>query len=151
MAVTSHLAAAEVGLMNLLEARKAIPGNPLADVPLDFGWPGDTLSDVHMWIGEEATSTQEWQTTGTGSQAKMETAVLEVWVWVTTPGNDYVASRDRGLEIAGEIEHALRDDFQLDGQVFDASVTRIRKAAAPADEARGLFLRVDVEFLAWLS
>ena len=53
--------------------------------------------------------------------------------------------------MVGELEIALRDDWQLDGQVFDATLTRIRKAAAPAESARGLFVRADVEFTAWLS
>ena len=148
---TSRLVAAEIGLFNLIEARAAIPGNPLADVPLSYGWPGDELAAEHVWIGEEATSTQEWQITGTGTQAKTETATFEVWFWVVTPGNTYPVARDRILAMVGELEIALRDDWQLDGQVFDATLTRIRKAAAPADQARGLFVRADVEFTAWLS
>jgi hypothetical protein len=151
MSRTSRLAAAELGLFHLLEARAAIAGNPLADVPLAYGWPGDELAAEHVWIGEEATSTQEWQITGTGTQAKTETASLEVWFWVVTPGNTYPVARDRILAMVGELEIALRDDWQLEGQVFDATLTRIRKAAAPADNARGLFVRADVEFIAWLS
>ena len=68
-----------------------------------------------------------------------------------TPGNTYVAARDRILAMVGELEIALRADWQLDGQVFDATLTRIRKAAAPAGDTRGLFVRADVEFTAWLS
>jgi len=151
MAITSRLAAAEIGLFHLLEARKAISGNPLAGVPLSYGWPGDLLASEHVWIGEEATSEQSWEITGSGTQAKTETASLEVWVWVTTAGNDYPTSRDRALAMAGEIERALRDDVHLEGVAFDASVVRIRKRAAPAENARGLFLTVDVEFTAWLS
>ena len=151
MARTSRLAAAEVGLFHVLEARAAIPGNPLHDVPGAYGWPGDELAEEHWWIGEEATSTQEWQITGSGTQAKTETATFEVWFWCVTPGNDYVTSRDRILAMVGELEIALRDDWQLDGQVFDATLTRIRKGAAPAENARGLFVRADVEFTAWLS
>ena len=151
MSRTSRLAAAEIGLFHLLEARAAIAGNPIADVPLSYGWPGDELAAEHIWIGEEATSTQEWQITGSGTQAKTETATLEVWFWCVTPGNDYVTARDRILAMVGELEIALRDDWQLEGVVFDATLTRIRKAAAPAENARGLFVRADVEFTAWLS
>ena len=151
MPATSRLAAAEIGLFNIIEDRKAIPGNPLANVPLSFGWPGDELAAEHVWIGEEATSEQEWQITGSGTQAKTETATFEVWFWVVTPGNTYPVARDRILSMVGELEIALRNDIHLDGQVFDATVTRIRKAAAPADQARGLFVRADVQFIAWLS
>ena len=151
MSRTSRLAAAEVGLFHLLEARAALAGNPLEGVPLSYGWPGDELAEEHVWIGEEATSEQKWEITGSGSQAKTEVASLEVWFWCVTPGNDYVAARDRILAMVGELEIALRDDWQLDGQVFDATLTRIRKAAAPAESARGLFVRADVEFTAWLS
>lgn len=151
MSRTSRLAAAEVGLFHLLEARKAVNGSGLSTVPLSYGWPGDELAAEHVWIGEEATSEQQWEITGTGSQAKTETATFEVWFWVVTPGNTYTDARDRILEMVGELEIALRDDWQLDGQVFDATLTRIRKAAAPAEGARGLFVRADVQFTAWLS
>lgn len=151
MSRTSRLAAAEVGLFHLLEARAAIMGNPIAGVPGSYGWPGDELAAEHWWIGEEATSTQEWQITGSGTQAKTETATLEVWFWVVTPGNTYPVARDRILAMVGELEIALRDDWQLEGVVFDATLTRIRKAAAPAENARGLFVRADVQFTAWLS
>ena len=96
MPATSRLAAAEVGLFHLLEARAAIGGNPLEGVPLSYGWPGDELAVEHVWIGEEATSTQEWQITGTGTQAKTETAAFEVWFWVVTPGNTYAVAREIG-------------------------------------------------------
>lgn len=148
---TSRLVAAEVGLFHLLESRKAISGSALEDVPLSFGWPGDELAAEHVWIGEEATSEQEWQITGSGTQAKTEVATFEVWFWCVTPGNTYPVARDRILSMVGELEIALRDDWQLDGQVFDATITRIRKAAAPAEGARGLFVRADVQFTAWLS
>jgi len=151
MAATSRLAAAELGLFHLLEARAAIVGNPLEGVPLSYGWPGDELAAEHVWIGEEATSAQEWQITGSGTQAKTEVATFEVWFWNLTPGNTYPMARDRILAMVGELEIALRDDWQLDGQVFDATLTRIRKAAAPAGDTRGLFVRADVEFTAWLS
>ena len=151
MSRTSRLAAAEMGLFHLLEARAVIGGNPLEGVPLSYGWPGDELAEEHVWIGEEATSTQEWQITGSGTQAKTEVATLEVWFWNMTPGNTYAVARDRILAMVGELEIALRDDWQLDGQVFDATLTRIRKAAAPAADTRGLFVRADVEFTAWLS
>jgi hypothetical protein len=144
------MAAAEVALLHLLEARASINGNPLQGVPLSFGFP-ETLQAEHLWVGEETTATQQWQITGNGSQAKTETAELEVWVWVVTPGNDYVTSRDRALDMAGEIEKAVRDDWRLEGEVFDASVVRIRKRAAPTGQARGLFLTIDVEYVAWLS
>jgi len=148
---TSRLAAAEIGLFHLLEGRAAIGGNPLAGVPLSYGWPGDELAAEHVWIGEEATSEQTWEITGSGSQAKTETASLEVWFWHTVPGSDYPTARDRILEMVGELEIALRDDWKLQESVFDATLTRIRKAAAPAENARGLFVRADVEFKAWLS
>lgn len=151
MPATSRLAAAEIGLFNILEDRAALPANPLAGVPISFGWPGDELAAEHVWIGEEATSEQEWQITGSGTQAKTETATFEVWFWVVTPGNTYPVARDRILAMVGELELALRADIHLDGTVFDATLTRIRKAAAPADQARGLFVRADVEFVAWLS
>jgi len=148
---TSRLAAAEIGLFYLLEGRAAIVGNPLAGVPLSYGWPGDELAAEHVWIGEEATSEQTWEITGSGTQAKTEVASLEVWFWHTVPGTDYPAARDRILSMVGELEIALRDDWKLQEQVFDATLTRIRKSAAPADNARGLFVRADVEFKAWLS
>jgi hypothetical protein len=148
---TSRLAAAEIGLFHLLQARAAIVGNPLGGVPLSYGWPGDELAAEHVWIGEEATSAQTWEITGSGSQAKTEIASLEVWFWHTVPGTDYPAARDRVLEMVGELEIALRDDWQLDGQVFDATLVRIRKTAAPAENARGLLVIADVEFRAWLS
>lgn len=151
MPATSRLAAAEIGLFNILEDRAAIPANPLGGVPISFGWPGDELAAEHVWIGEEATSEQEWQITGSGTQAKTETATFEVWFWVVTPGNTYPVARDRILAMVGELELALRTDIHLDGTVFDATLTRIRKAAAPAENARGLFVRADVEFTAWLS
>ena len=151
MAATSRLAAAELGLFHLLEDRAAIGGNPLEGVPLSYGWPGDELAAEHVWIGEEATSEQKWEITGSGTQAKTEVATLEVWFWNLTPGNTYVMARDRILAMVGELEIALRADWQLDGQVFDATLTRIRKAAAPAGDTRGLFVRADVEFTAWLS
>lgn len=151
MSRTSRLSAAEQGLFHLLEARAAVNGSALSGVPLSYGWPGDELATEHVWIGEEATSEQEWQITGTGTQAKTETASFEVWFWVTTPGNTYPVARDRILSMVGELEIALRDDWQLDGNVFDANVTRIRKGPAPADNARGLFVRADVAFTAWLS
>lgn len=152
MSRTSRLAAAEIGLFHLLEGRAAIAGNPLEGVPLSYGWPGDLeLANEHVWIGEEATSTQEWQITGSGTQAKTETASLEVWFWHTVPGTDYPTARDRILAMVGELEVALRDDWKLQEMVFDATLTRIRKGAAPAENARGLFVRADVEFTAWLS
>ena len=151
MSRTSRLAAAEIGLFHLLEGRAAIVGNPLKGVPLSYGWPGDELAAEHVWIGEEATSEQTWEITGSGTQAKTEVASLEVWFWHTVPGTDYPAARDRILSMVGELEIALRDDWKLQEQVFDATLTRIRKSAAPADNARGLFVRADVEFKAWLS
>ena len=78
-------------------------------------------------------------------------AAFEVWFWVVTPGNTYAVARDRILAMVGELEIALRTDWKLEGTVFDATLTRIRKAAAPAENARGLFVRADVEFTAWLS
>ncbi len=151
MSATSRLAAAEIGLFHLLEARAAIVGNPLSGVPMSYGWPGDELAEEHVWIGEEATSEQQWQITGSGTQAKTEVATLEVWFWLVTPGNTYPVARDRILAMVGELEIALRNDWKLQGTVFDATLTRIRKAAAPAENARGLFVRADVEFTAWLS
>ncbi len=148
---TSRLAAAEIGLFHLLEGRAGIAGNPLSGVPLSYGWPGDELAAEHVWIGEEATSEQTWEITGSGSQAKTETASLEVWFWLVTPGNTYPVARDRILEMVGELEIALRDDWKLQESVFDATLTKIRKSAAPAENARGLFVIADVEFKAWLS
>ena len=113
MAVTTRLAAAELGLFHLLEARAAIGGSPLEGVPLSYGFPGDQLAAEHMWIGEEAEARQEWQITGSGSQAKTEIGTLEVWIWVVTPGNDYPTSRDRGLAMAGEVERAVQSGIAI--------------------------------------
>lgn len=151
MPITSRLAATENALLHLLEARTAISGNPLSGLTIGLGWPGDELAAEALWIGEESEARQEWRITGSGSQAKAEVGTLEVWVWVVTPGNTYRQSRDRGLDMVGEVEKVLRDDWRLEGEVFDASVVRIRKTAAPTGEARGLFLQAFIEWEAWLS
>jgi hypothetical protein len=152
VSIVSRLAAAEQALYDLLVARAAMPGSALENVQIDQGFPGtDLLAAEHVWLAEETDARQEWQITGTGSEAKTEIGTLEVWVWVVTPGNDYVTSRDRGLALLAEVEEAVRADFHLAGQVFDAQVVRVRKTAAPTGESRGLFLQVFVEYVAWLS
>lgn len=150
MAQTSRLPAAKDALKALLVARAGLGGNPLANVPIDMGWPVD-LQHEHVWIQQTARTRFEMPVTGGGSQLREEHGVITVEVWITTPGNDYVTSRDRAFALAGEVLIVCRADADLGDQVSWVGVSEIREEPAIADDARGLFLEIDVEFDAQLT
>lgn len=151
MAQTSRLPSAKDALQDLLEARAAIGGNPLQNVPIDMGWPGDLLKNEHVWIQEDASSQFENQVTGSGPQLRGEVGVITVEVWVNTPGNSYTASRDRAFALAGEVLIAVRADADLGDQVFSAEVVALRERPSIGENTRALFLEIDVEFRAELT
>ena len=161
MALTSRIGAAEDALYDLLEARRAssgvwdLPEVPGAKLELTLGHPGDALQRQHVWIPGESESSQEWETTVGPTGQKTEVATLMASVWVALEAEDYRANRDRALELAGEVELAVRDDFTLgtggDAVVFQGEVTRVRVMAAIGDFGRACQVLVDVSVSSLLS
>jgi hypothetical protein len=161
MAKTSRIGAAEDALFGLLTARQAIGGAwslpevPGAKVELTLGHPGGDLQKQHVWIPGESTSDQVWETTIGQTGQKTETITLSVAVWVNLEALDYRENRDRALELAGEVELAVRDDFTLgtgaDATVFQGEVTRHRVMAAIGDFGRACQVLVDVTVTSLLS
>jgi hypothetical protein len=145
MPATSRLGAAEDGLFTIIGARPA-----LAAVPLDRAHPGNELRREHIWIGEAVSASQEWETTGIGSEQKMESLTISIWIRATDV--DYQTSRNRALVLAGEVEAAVRADFKLSNQVWHGQVNTITKAATEVtDEGWMVALRVEVEARSFLA
>jgi hypothetical protein len=161
MATTSRIGAAEDALFALLVARQAaqaawnLPEIPGAKVELTLGHPGDALQRQHVWIPGESESTEEWQTTIGQTGQKVETITLAVAVWVNLEAEDYGPNRDRALELAGEVEIAVRNDFTLGTAggvtVFQGEVTRKRVMAAMGDFGRACQVLIDVTVTSLLS
>ncbi len=150
---TSRQGAAEDALHALLLARQSVGGStgPLNGIPIDLGHPGDGLQTEHIWIQEDSEGAQAWETTMGADGQKEETIELQVSVWSAQSDGTYQTVRDRGLELAGEVELAIRESFTLGGTTFQAEVTRVRKSAAVGDFGRALHLQLDVSVLALLS
>lgn len=153
MPLTTRLAEVEDGLFALLEANAANPTSALYQVAVTRGWPGDRLADEHVWIEEDATTTMQTDVTGPGRVPTVEAGTLKVAVLVTSPGNDYLAARDRAHALAAEVENSVRDDFDMGTPaVFGSNVDAIRRSPAPAElNARGIFIEVEVGFGAYLT
>lgn len=137
MARTSRIGAAQAGLRSLLEVRRALAGNPLADVEIDEGWPPKGPQKEHVWIAAHPRSPaeQKWQTTGPNA-SKDESFRLLINCLVTKSTESYAETRDRALALAGEVEIAVRADATLGGAVMNAEV-----ATTDLDEAVGPNLR----------
>ncbi len=145
MAITSRLGAAEDGLFTIVSARPALSG-----VAIDRMHPGNELRREHIWIVEDDSADQEWETTGMGSQIKREELRLAVALRATDV--EYQAARDRALVLAGEVEAAVRADFKLSNSVWDADVQGIDKRAAElTDEGWLVEIRVRIRARAFLS
>jgi len=161
MATTSRIGAAEDALFDLLAARQTIggvwnlPEVAGAKVELTLGHPGGDLLKQHVWIPGESESEQTWETTIGQTGQKTETITLSVAVWVNLEAFDYRENRDRALELAGEVELAVRADFTLgtggDAIVFQGEVTRHRVIAAMGDFGRACQVLVDVTVTSLLS
>jgi hypothetical protein len=161
VAKTSRIGAAEDALYALLLARQAVSGvwalpSPVgAKVPVTLGHPGEELQLQHVWIPGEAESTQEWLTTmGTDGQ-KQELMEITAAVWVNLSDSGYAPNRDRALELAAEVELAIRQDFTIgteaEGTVFQAEVTRVRTIAALGEFGRAVQALVDISVMSLLS
>ncbi len=161
MSLTSRIGEAEDALFDLLVARRAaqavwnlaeVAG---AKVELTLGHPGDTLQKQHVWIPGESESEQVWETTVGVTGQKIETITLTAAVWVALEALDYRENRDRALELAGEVELAVRADFTLgtggDAIVFQGEVSRHRVLAAMGDFGRACQVLVDVTVTSLLS
>ena len=152
MAQTTSLAAAEDGLLALLQTRAAIPGNPLAGVPLHLGSPGGQPAIEEVWISDDVTTTQAFGLTNQagGFEERWETIPLRVVVQLGMNG-DFATIRDRALDLASEVELAVRADRTLSGTVFDSEVEEITRSSGVADEGRLMVCTVLVRASAILS
>lgn len=150
MPLTSQLAAAEDALLAALQAQAAEGGSPLAGVALQLGNPGSGRKVEHVWISEDATGEQSWDTTGSGAQSKTEVITLTVFVFVQK-GSTYSEFRDRLQALVGEVEQAILADFRLGGAVDDSEVVRVDRAGGRTETGYMVAAEVQVRCTRWLS
>jgi hypothetical protein len=149
MALTSVINEAEDALLSLIAGSAVLTG-----VDRRLGEPF-VLKSEHIWIDDRIEEEQEWDTTGTGGQARTETFVLAVKVYVQKPlqpGVDvFGALRDRLSVLAEEVELLVRNNANLGvaASVFDSEVAGIDRDGGPRDQTRwlGITLRVRVTAL----
>lgn len=123
-----------------LLARKALPGNPLAEgatpagVEISEGGPG-TYEKEHVWISGDI-DTWTAQYTISGLQAKDESYELRVHVLVTKQTKSYVETRDRARVLLAEVERALSSDVFLGGcPITLAEIARFQmEEAIPSEQ-----------------
>jgi hypothetical protein len=142
------MAAAEDGLYTVLSGLAGLQTPP---VPISRAHPLDGLQREHIWISGAVTATQEWELTGSGSQAKLEEIPFDVFV--RTGDADYVTARDRALYLGGQIETTLRTDphVGVPNAVWDSDVTAMEKDAWSEESGWVVMVRVAWRVRAWLS
>jgi hypothetical protein len=152
MPTTSRIAIVEDALFDLLVAASADPVSPMFGVPVSAAHPGEQLQREHVWIGASVIESQEWATTGSGSQAKAETTPVNVMFRSTD--SDYATARGRVLDLVGALEDIVRQDAHLGvgtGQVWDSDVPTIEKDAWMDQDGWVVAMRVTVRARSWLS
>ncbi len=152
MAQTSRLADAEDGLLAVILARAAIPGNALEGVTIQLGDPGSALEPDHVWILEDASADQHFDlTTGPGAEEREETIILQVRCFTQRRGDDFLEQRTRVQAMSAEVEIAVRGDRSLSGKVFDAEVLALDRDGKRTSDTRTIHNTVRVQAKAYLS
>lgn len=151
MPISSVLETAEAALLAVLQAQAAVPGNPLAGVPLRIGDPGAHLLREYIWLPEEVETEQRWETTGVGAQARREEFDLPVLVFIEQLGDDFDAVRSRAQALAEEVEKAVRANPTLNGSVWDSWTKRIEHSTGATETTRVDLATVTIFCRAFLS
>jgi hypothetical protein len=152
LSTTSRIAVVEDALYDILVAQAANGASALFNVPVFPTNPGIEMARECAWIGTEVLETQEWETTGLGSQQKMETTPVRVMF--RSQDVDYPTVRARVFALAGALEDAIRADAHLGvgaAQVFDSDILAMQKDAWQQQDGWVVSLRVTVRARSLLS
>lgn len=145
-----------VVMQALRDALAARPRLRALQVPVDIGWPVGGPSDPAIWIdGQVEDWTEEWSYTGVdGPGAKDEAFTLTVNTVRTSTAMGGITFWDAAiaaLDIAGEIDRTLMDDFTLGLPDTRCSVTEGALAEGIEEGARQIFIvrkiRVDTTWV----
>ena len=136
---TSRVAAAEDALLALLQADGTL--SALAGPPQLF--EPQNPADEHVWIAEDMEETQDVHTTG-NVPTRQEDFTIKVVAFVVKTGDDYKATRDRGVVLVAAIENVIRTNFTVTGSVFFGDVVGIRRSSAAWEKRRGVLHEVFV-------
>jgi hypothetical protein len=136
---SSRVAAVEDALLALLQADGTL--SALAGPPQLF--EPQNPADEHVWIAEDMTEEQDVHTTG-NVPTRQEDFEIRVVVFVVKTGDDYRATRDRGVALVAAIENVIRTNFSLSGSLFFGDVVGIRRYSAAWEKRRGVMHEVIV-------
>jgi len=142
---SSRVAAAEDALLALLQADGTLS---VLDGPPQLFAPQDP-KDEHVWIAEEMEETQDVHTTG-NVPTRQEDFEIKVVAFVVKTGDDYKATRDRGIVLVAAIENVIRTNFTMSGSIFFGDVVGIRRYSAAWDKRRGVMHEVAVRVRAYI-
>lgn len=107
MALTSTLPAVKTALLAALQADGALAG-----IQVSRSWPGDTLQQNAVWMGE-ATAHNTIPVVRGARVAREENITVDVYINCQCPGADASAAEAQAFEILGEVENILANDPTL--------------------------------------
>jgi len=141
MASTSAIDVAEDALLALLAADTTLSALGLG-VP-QLGEP-QTPAREHVWIYEEASTTQRQVVTGATRGRRMETAELRVGVLVAKT-KDYLTCRNRVTVLTAIVEDLVRNTPKLgSADVYDTELIRTDRFSAPLGDGMRAVLNIVV-------
>ena len=146
MAFTSTIDAAEDALLTLLQA-----DGTLAGLPVELGEPGAQIQREHVFIAEDVSSDDIWDTTGAGQSQRAEAFALKCVVLVKQTGDDWPAVRTRAHALAEAAEAVVAANPTLSGSVFECRVSRFERKGAVDDEGRLCVITLEVACTSYLA
>lgn len=146
MSLTTRVAAASDALAEILRARTGVTCEVTVGAPV-------VPKARHIWIEESIVRwTQEQGTTGDMSTAvRDEEFALPLLVAVKQTGDEFGPVRDAALELAGEVEKAVRDNHTLNGTVSWCEVRPSGLDGGRSGTERICVVALDVNCTAYLS
>jgi hypothetical protein len=143
MATGSRLKAIDQALKTVIAART--PG--LTGVQVERGHPGELLQREAVWV-DRILLEEDFKYLAATNQRKLQKITAQILVRVRADGDDAAALRDRALDVADEVEEALRGDISLSGAADFGGVQSGEVDSFTDTDGRVCAIRLDATYTA---